>query len=140
MYRLPKQRREAPDGIGCWNDTPEACALRRSHPRSKKFCYSRSHIIADICRQYPWGEVRHGASIYDVSSGVGDPLAKQFPTLQLVLQDLPNRILQAKDDFWPQNCSETIKENGTVFQPLDFLSEPSTQNCDVYIVRFRDFC
>ncbi|KIK07694.1 hypothetical protein K443DRAFT_170002 [Laccaria amethystina LaAM-08-1] len=32
ISKLPKQRREAPDGIGCWNDTPEACALRRSHP------------------------------------------------------------------------------------------------------------
>ena len=88
---------------------------------------------------YPWEELGHGASVCDVGGGVGNiaiRLAKQFPTLQLKLQDLPERILQARDDFWPQNCPEAIKENRIEFLPLDFLTESPIKHCDVYLVRF----
>ena len=49
----------------------------------------------------------------DVGSGVGTvslQLAKTYPTLQLKLQDLPHVILQAKNEVWPKEFPEAIKE------------------------------
>ena len=61
-------------------------------------------------------------------------LAKAHPTLQLKLQDLPERILQAKNEVWPKECPEAIQENRIEFEPIDFLSESPIKDCNVYYV------
>jgi hypothetical protein len=93
------------------------------------------------CRYYssafPWGELGHGASVCDVGGGIGHvtmQLAKAHPTLQLKLQDLPERILQAKNEVWPKECPEAIQENRIEFEPIDFLSESPIKDCNVYYV------
>ena len=78
-----------------------------------------------------------GASVCDVGGGIGHitlQLAKAYPNLNLKLQDLPERILQAKQEFWPKECPEAIKENRIQFEPIDFLRESPIQGCDVYYV------
>jgi hypothetical protein len=100
VKRVDCWRSEGRRPIRYWHGRLERCYRSiRSHTRSKKFCYSRSHTIADIWRQCPWGEVRHGASVCDVDGGIGDVtirLAKQFLTLQLILQ----LLLKCTDDAW----------------------------------------
>ena len=79
----------------------------------------------------------HGASVCDVGSGVGNmslQLAKAYPTLKLKLQDLPERILQAKNEFWPKKYPEAIEEGRIQFEPIDFLSESPIQGCNIYYV------
>ena len=61
-------------------------------------------------------------------------LARAYPTLQLKLQDLPDRIVQAKTQVWPRECPEAIKESRIEFKALDFLSESPINGCDVYYV------
>lgn len=78
-----------------------------------------------------------GASVCDVGSGIGAvtlQLAKAYPTLQLKLQDLPNVILQAKNEVWPKECPEAIKEDRIQFQPIDFMTESPVPGCNVYYV------
>ena len=60
-----------------------------------------------------------GTSVCDVGGGIGNmtlQLAKAYPTLNLKLQDLPERILQAKNEIWPKECPEAIEE-----EHIDFL-------------------
>ena len=78
-----------------------------------------------------------GASVCDVGGGIGNitlQLAKAYPTLNLKLQDLPERILQAKNEVWPKQCPEAITEKRIQFEPIDFLSESPIQGCNVYYV------
>ena len=87
--------------------------------------------------EFPWKELSDGASVCDVGGGIGNitlQLAKAYPTLNLKLQDLPERILQAKQEVWPKECPEAIKENRIQFEPIDFLRESPIRGCDVYYV------
>lgn len=73
-----------------------------------------------------------------MGGGIGDitmQLAKAYPTLQLKLQDSPERIQQARDDIWPKQCPEAIEEDRIEFKAMDFFAEPPIAHCDVYLVR-----
>lgn len=61
-------------------------------------------------------------------------LAKVHPHLTLKLQDLPERVNQAREKVWPAQCPEAIAENRIEFKALDFLVESPIPNCDVYYV------
>jgi len=91
-----------------------------------------------VIKEFPWNELGDGASVCDVGGGVGTMslrLAKTYPTLQLKLQDLPHVILQAKNEVWPKEFPEAIKEGRIRFQPIDFLKESPIPGCDVYYLK-----
>ena len=88
-------------------------------------------------KEFPWKELGDGASVCDVGGGIGNitlQLAKAYPTLKLKLQDLPERIVQAKNEVWPKECPEAIKENRIQFEPIDFLTQSPVEGCNVYYV------
>ena len=62
-------------------------------------------------------------------------LAKAYPNLRLILQDLPERIKQAKNEVWPKECPEAIAEHRIVFEPLDFFASSPVPGCNIYYVR-----
>ena len=62
-------------------------------------------------------------------------LAKAHPNLRLILQDLPERIQQAKNEVWPKECPEAIAERRITFEPIDFFASSPVPSCDVYYVR-----
>ena len=99
--------------------------------------FERALTFSYYSSAFPWGGLGHGASVCDVGGGIGHvtmQLAKAHPTLQLKLQDLPERILQAKNEVWPKECPEAIQENRIEFEPIDFLSESPIKDCNVYYV------
>lgn len=61
-------------------------------------------------------------------------LARRFPSLHLTLQDLPERILEAKHDLWPSECPKAIEENRIKFVPFNFFIQPPVSNADIYYV------
>jgi hypothetical protein len=61
-------------------------------------------------------------------------LAKAHPQLKLKLQDVPERMVQAENDFWPAECPEAIVEKRIEFKAIDFFSEPPIAGCDIYYV------
>ena len=107
-------------------------------------CYqwyvSISHLAIFISvpsAEFPWKELGDNASVCDVGGGIGNitlQLAKAYPTLDLILQDQPECILQAKNEIWPKACPEAITEKRIQFKPIDFLSESPVQGCNVYYV------
>jgi hypothetical protein len=91
-----------------------------------------------MCVEFPWGELGDGATVCDVAGGVGNislQLAKAHPNLQLILQDLPDRIQQAKNEIWPKECPEAIAERRITFEPIDFFASSPVPGCNVYFVR-----
>ena len=88
--------------------------------------------------EFPWKELGDGATVCDVAGGVGNislQLAKAYPNLRLILQDLPERIQQAKNEVWPRECPEAIAERRITFEPIDFFESSPVPGCDVYYVR-----
>ena len=88
--------------------------------------------------EFPWKELGNGATVCDVAGGVGTislQLAKSYPNLRLILQDLPERIQQAKDEVWPKECPEAIAEGRIIFEPIDFFASSPVPGCSVYYVR-----
>lgn len=88
---------------------------------------------------FPWKELGKGATVCDVGGGVGNitmQLAKAYPELQLILQDLPARVKQAQSEVWPRKCPEAIEENRVQFVPMDFLKGPPVEGCNIYYVRY----
>lgn len=96
-------------------------------------------IVILLCKftEFPWKELGDGASVCDVGGGVGNislRLAKAYPTLNLKLQDLPECMVQAKNEIWPKECPEAIAEKRIEFEAIDFLTESPIKGCNVYYV------
>jgi len=91
-----------------------------------------------IATGFPWAELGPGATVCDVGGGIGAitmQLAKAHPHLQLKLQDLPDRIVQASTQVWPKECPEAIREQRIEFKVIDFLAESPIKGCDVYLLK-----
>ena len=62
-------------------------------------------------------------------------LAHTYPHLQLKLQDLPERVIQAQHDVWPKECPAALKDGRIEFKAMDFFAESPIKGCDIYYVR-----
>jgi hypothetical protein len=86
---------------------------------------------------FPWASLPSGAVINDLGGGTGIvllELAKEYPHLQLILQDLPDQIEIARTEFWPKECPKALEEGRIDFKTINFLREPPVPGCDVYYV------
>ena len=121
-----------------WGDATEAKAVIYS-----KYIYIYSFTFPvsyawTLWVEFPWKELGEGATVCDVAGGIGNislQLAKAYPNLRLILQDLPERIQQAKNEVWPKECPEAITEHRIVFEPFDFFASSPVPGCDIYYVR-----
>jgi len=93
---------------------------------------------AAVVTAYPWSGLGPGATVCDLGGGVGAmaiQLARAHPRIQLKLQDLPDRMVQAENEVWPAQCPEAIAENRIEFKAIDFFNEPPIAGCDVYYLK-----
>ncbi|KAJ7661851.1 S-adenosyl-L-methionine-dependent methyltransferase [Mycena rosella] len=91
-----------------------------------------------IATGYPWQDLGKGATVCDLGGGVGTmtmELARAHPHLQLKLQDMPERMVQAKNTIWLAHCPEALKENRIEFKAIDFFTESPIPGCDVYYLK-----
>ncbi|KAH7890352.1 S-adenosyl-L-methionine-dependent methyltransferase [Phlebopus sp. FC_14] len=87
-----------------------------------------------VLHHYPWNEVK---TVCDVGASIGTfslPLAKSFPHLKIIDQDLPEVLVQAKD-VWAKDAPEVVQEGRIEFAPLNFFEESPVQGQDVYYLR-----
>jgi tRNA1(Val) A37 N6-methylase TrmN6 len=92
-------------------------------------------------KDFPWNLLPQGTTVCDVGGGVGGvciKLAKRYPKLHFVLQDLPKPLVIAEKEIWPEYCPEAISENRVEFIPLDFFKGPPKEGCAIYYVRFMN--
>ena len=62
-------------------------------------------------------------------------LARTHTHLELKLQDLPERVMQAQNEVWPKQCPEALKDGRIEFKGMDFFTESPIKGCDIYYVR-----
>ena len=58
-----------------------------------------------------------------------------FRSLRLILQDLTERIQQAKNEVWPKEYPEAISERRITFESIDFFAASPVPSCNIYYVR-----
>ncbi|KAL0952687.1 hypothetical protein HGRIS_006926 [Hohenbuehelia grisea] len=83
-----------------------------------------------------WKALKSGSSVVDVGGNVGSvtlPLAKAFPHLHFVVQDLDHVINEAQD-YWKENCPEALTDGRVELQVHDFF-KPMPVKADVYFLR-----
>ncbi|KAF9449478.1 S-adenosyl-L-methionine-dependent methyltransferase [Macrolepiota fuliginosa MF-IS2] len=91
-----------------------------------------------IVTDFPWAKLPKGAIVNDVGGGWGNiamQLYRRYPNLNMKLQDLPERIRQARNEAWPKECPEAIADSRIEFRSIDLLQESPIQNCDIYLLK-----
>lgn len=92
---------------------------------------SFKHLLAG----FDWGSLAPGATVVDVggSGGHGSrAIAKEFPNLQFIVQDLPDTIENAKKTI---NGEAAKFEDQVRFMPHDFFTPQPVTDADIYLLR-----
>ncbi|KAF9245410.1 S-adenosyl-L-methionine-dependent methyltransferase [Melanogaster broomeanus] len=94
------------------------------------------HVMGSlsVLHHYPWDEMK---TVCDVGASIGTfsiPLAKAYPHLKIINQDLPEVLVQAKD-VWAQDAPEALQNNQVDFVALNFFEESPVKGLDAYYLR-----
>lgn len=130
-------------GFNIENDTDDSfyIELAKTQERARRFgggmrfmtrgsLYNIDHLI----HGYEWGAIESvGGTIVDVGGGQGGvsmALAKAYPNLNLVVQDLPGTAEEG-ERLLPDALRDRVR-----FMGHDFLTEQPIKNANVYFFRF----
>ncbi|KAF7320605.1 S-adenosyl-L-methionine-dependent methyltransferase [Mycena chlorophos] len=83
-----------------------------------------------ILNAYPWATLPQGSRVVDVGGGVGTScltLAREFPGLKLVNQDLPG--------VWNNKMPDALKSGQVVLQAHDFFTPQPQNDADVFLLK-----
>ncbi|KAL0955316.1 hypothetical protein HGRIS_004201 [Hohenbuehelia grisea] len=84
-----------------------------------------------------WKALSDGSTVVDVGANVGSAtltLAKEFPHLHYVVQDLEFVIAKEAKDFWNEKLPEALTDGRVELQVHDFF-KPMPISADVYLLR-----
>ncbi|KAI0041973.1 S-adenosyl-L-methionine-dependent methyltransferase [Auriscalpium vulgare] len=87
---------------------------------------------------YDWKALKEGSVVVDVGGSLGGltlVLAKQFPHLKYVVQDLAPVIVDTKK-FWADTAPELISSGRVTLQAQDFFEPQTVKQASVYYMRF----
>ncbi|KAK8123895.1 hypothetical protein PG999_003813 [Apiospora kogelbergensis] len=105
---------------------------RRFGNAMRSFTEGTGFEVSHVVNSYPWAD--HGnARVVDVGGSQGFvsiALARQFPTLNFIVQDLQSVVKAAKCDV-PADVAGRVQ-----FMTHDFLTEQPVQGADVYFFRW----
>ncbi|KAJ9614542.1 hypothetical protein H2200_002679 [Cladophialophora chaetospira] len=109
---------------------PELAKQQAAHMRSVGAA-EESHV-RHVLGGYDWGSLRSGAKVIDVGGSTGHccvALAKEFPSLRFVVQDLPPVLSQAKI---PDDLKDRVE-----LQAHDFMTpQPAaSKGAEVFFIR-----
>ena len=91
---------------------------------------AKEHHVSHLLDNYPWGEIGP-CTVVDVGGSVGPTsiaLAKRFPGLECIVQDLPATIV---------GCAVPPELEGRLkFMAHDFFTEQPVRGADIYFFRW----
>ncbi|TFK96232.1 S-adenosyl-L-methionine-dependent methyltransferase [Pterulicium gracile] len=85
-----------------------------------------------------WASYPENATVVDVGGSLGIVtllLARKFPHLKYVVQDLPKVIEVDAKKFWNHKHPEFVENGKVVLQPHDFFTPNPIKQADVYFLR-----
>ncbi|KAI0789396.1 S-adenosyl-L-methionine-dependent methyltransferase [Abortiporus biennis] len=86
---------------------------------------------------YPWAELG-SATIVDVGGGIGGmsmDLARNYPKLKFIVQDLSEQIEQAPS-IWEKELPAVLEGERVKFMIHNFLTEQPVKNAEIYFLRY----
>lgn len=93
--------------------------------------------VKGVVSDYPWASLE-GQTIIDIGGGQATlslQLAKAFPNLRFIIQDLPEALILAKPNIETQ-MPGALEEGRFTLEPQDFFKEQARKG-DSYIYMFR---
>lgn len=125
-----------------FNTTESVYEFHKSHPEhGKNFATMIGNLEHEVSTKnafgqgYPWdtiGDNIAGGTVVDIGGSIGTSsilLARRFPNLKFIVQDLPGPIASGKDAV-PADVSERVE-----FVVHDFFTEQPV-NADAYFFRY----
>ncbi|KAG6887847.1 hypothetical protein C0995_012237 [Termitomyces sp. Mi166 len=113
--------------------------IAREEFRSRRFNIAMQGVkvmqpVDAILKAYEWSKLPAGSTIVDVGGGIGFEsltLARQFPSLKFVVQDLPSVIESAKK-YWQQN----LPDAQVTLEVHDFfVPQPADREIAVFLLK-----
>lgn len=86
-----------------------------------------------LALNYPWGDIREGGTVVDVGGShglVSIELARRFPSLRFVVQDLDEPVIRNAERQRPPELADRVQ-----FMAHDFFQEQPVRGAEVYILR-----
>ncbi|KAF9564158.1 S-adenosyl-L-methionine-dependent methyltransferase [Agrocybe pediades] len=86
---------------------------------------------------FDWKSLQDGAVVVDVGGGVGTsalPLAREFPKLQIVVQDLPS-VMKDAERVWANKMPDAVKSGRVVLEAQDFFQPQRQRKVDVFFLK-----
>lgn len=105
---------------------------RRFAAAMSSFANGHGNSPSFLAQNYPWATIQKGGTIVDVGGSKGNIsilLAKQFPDLHFIVQDLPDMISGATEKI-PIDLQSRIE-----FQAHDFFTEQPVHGAEIYLFR-----
>ncbi|KAF8577507.1 S-adenosyl-L-methionine-dependent methyltransferase, partial [Ramaria rubella] len=88
-----------------------------------------------ILSAFEWDSLPYGSVIIDVGGGTASlPIARDYPDLKLVIQDLPEVIDDAKK-HWNETMPDAVKSGRVKFQAHSFFEPQPEQNASIYLLK-----
>ncbi|KIK58916.1 hypothetical protein GYMLUDRAFT_170352, partial [Collybiopsis luxurians FD-317 M1] len=90
-----------------------------------------------ILKALDWCSLNKGAKVVDIGGGVGSamaPLAREFPHLQIIVQDLPGVIIDATK-VWNDQLPNMVKTAQVIFQSSNFFESQPIEDASVFYLR-----
>jgi hypothetical protein len=89
--------------------------------------------VRHLVDAWPWGELHDGATVIDVGGSHGEAaiaLARAFPSLKLVVQDIDGPTILDADARKPADVADRVR-----YMTHDFFTEQPIHEADVYLYR-----
>ena len=120
--------------VGQGQSYAPALVAGESNPLKQGCCCGGLPLTDGV--DFPWGSLGD-TTVVDVGGGVGSmcvDLARKFPNLRFVVQDLPATIEKAHS-IWNAEAADAVAAGRVQLQPHDFFEEQPVKGAGAYFLR-----
>ncbi|CAA7266025.1 unnamed protein product [Cyclocybe aegerita] len=93
---------------------------------------------SDVClKAFDWKSLAKGSVVVDVGGGLGTaclPVAREYPDLQIIVQDLPTVIENAKE-LWQKENPGALESGRVKLEAHDFFQPQPHRGADVFLLK-----
>ena len=142
MHKFPASGEPNETGFSVANNTSKSMfAFLSDHPdRLRRFASVMRFITQRpelgpelVVHAFPWGTLPAGSTVVDVGGShglVSIAIARAFPTLKFIVQDLDEPVIRSADARKPDDIKERVE-----FMAHDFFKEQPVRGAEVYFLR-----